>query len=74
MKQELIRFTVPHRSNGVNYDVVCEVTVKDKTPVVVPTDKTALYEQIAKAEKVNAKDYTEESYKNLPEYLLRRKK
>ena len=51
--------------NGVNYDVVCEVTVKDKTPVVVPTDKTALYEQIAKAEKVNAKDYTEESYKNL---------
>ena len=47
--------------NGVNYDVVCEVTVKDKTPVVVQTDKTALYEQIAKAEKENAKDYTEES-------------
>ena len=38
--------------NGVNYDVVCEVTVKDKAPVVVPVDKTALNAQIAKAEKM----------------------
>ncbi|HAT89247.1 MAG TPA: hypothetical protein DCS73_05795, partial [Roseburia sp.] len=51
--------------NGVNYNVVCEVMVKDKTPAVAPVDKTALNEQIEKAEKVNAKDYTEESYKNL---------
>lgn len=55
--------------NGVNYDVVCEVTVKDKTPVVVPVDKTALNAQIAKAEKINASDYTEESYKVFAEAL-----
>ena len=51
--------------DGVNYNVVCEVMVKDKTPAVTPVDKTALNEQIVKAEKVNAKGYTEESYKNL---------
>ena len=55
--------------NGVNYDVVCEVTVKDKTPVAVPVDKTALNAQIAKAEKINASDYTEESYKVFAEAL-----
>lgn len=56
--------------NGVNYNVVCEVMVKDKTPAVAPVDKTALNEQIEKAEKVNAKDYTEESYKNLAGVLV----
>lgn len=44
-------------------------TVKDKTPVVVPVDKTALNAQIAKAEKINASDYTEESYKVFAEAL-----
>ena len=44
-------------------------TVKDKTPVVVPVDKTALNAQITKAEKINASDYTEESYKVFAEAL-----
>ena len=44
-------------------------TVKDKAPVVVPVDKTALNAQIAKAEKINASDYTEESYKVFAEAL-----
>ena len=45
-------------------------TVKDKTPVVVPVDKTALNAQITKAEKINASDYTEESYKVFAEALV----
>ena len=44
-------------------------TVKDKTPVVVSVDKTALKAQITKAEKINASDYTEESYKVFAEAL-----
>ena len=44
-------------------------TVKDKAPVVVSVDKTALNAQIAKAEKINASDYTEESYKVFAEAL-----
>lgn len=43
--------------------------VKDKAPVVVSVDKTALNAQIAKAEKINASDYTEESYKVFAEAL-----